>query len=127
MNSENENRPRHKGGFCKRALCMAPLILLAIAVKGALVMFLWNALIPHLFQGPTLDYLQAIGLMVLAKLLVGFGGGGFRSFGGGRHRFGRHGFGGHDRHWMRGKFCPTMTDEERSKLKEDLRKRWNKE
>jgi hypothetical protein len=104
----------------------APLIILAIAVKGALVMFLWNALIPSLFQGPVLDYPQAIGLMLLAKLLVGFGG----RFGGGGH-WGRHGHHHHHRSgggkdWMRSKFC-KMSEEERQELREGLRKRWDKE
>lgn len=42
---------------------------------GWLVMWLWNALIPVIFHGPTVTYMQAIGLLVLTRLLVGRGGG----------------------------------------------------
>jgi hypothetical protein len=42
-----------------------------------LVMLLWNALIPELFNGPVLSYWQTAGIMVLSKILLsGFGGGG---------------------------------------------------
>ena len=38
-------------------------------------MTLWNWLIPELFEGPQLTFLQAAGLLFLAKIIVGFGGG----------------------------------------------------
>ncbi len=42
-----------------------------------LVMLLWNALIPELFNGPVMTYWQTAGIMVLSKILLsGFGGGG---------------------------------------------------
>jgi hypothetical protein len=41
------------------------------------VMWLWNALIPELFNGPELAYWQTLGLLVLSKILFsGIGGGG---------------------------------------------------
>ena len=43
------------------------------------VMRLWNWLIPSLFNGPKLRFIQALGLFLLVRLLVGFGGHG--SFG----------------------------------------------
>lgn len=61
------------------------------------VMRLWNWLIPSLFNGPKLRFVQALGLFLLARLLFGFGG--FRQ---GSHVHGRahgnshHGYG---RHW----------------------------
>lgn len=40
------------------------------------VMLLWNALIPELFNGPELAYWQTLGLLVLSKILFsGIGGG----------------------------------------------------
>lgn len=36
-----------------------------------LVMVLWNALIPVLFKGPVLNIIQAAGLLILCRLLVG--------------------------------------------------------
>lgn len=42
-----------------------------------LVMLLWNALIPELFNGPEFTYWQTAGIMVLSKILFsGIGGGG---------------------------------------------------
>ncbi len=42
-----------------------------------LIMLLWNALIPEIFNGPVLTYWQAAGLFVLAKVLLsGMGPGG---------------------------------------------------
>jgi len=41
-----------------------------------LVMLLWNALIPELFNGPELSYWQTAGIFILSKILLsGFGGG----------------------------------------------------
>ena len=40
------------------------------------VMLLWNALIPELFNGPEIAYWQTMGLLVLSKILFsGIGGG----------------------------------------------------
>lgn len=39
-----------------------------------LVMWLWNMLIPQIFAGPLITYTQALGLLVLTRLLVGRGG-----------------------------------------------------
>jgi len=42
-----------------------------------LVMLLWNALVPELFNGPVLSYWQTAGVFLLSKILLsGFGGGG---------------------------------------------------
>ena len=43
--------------------------LTLIAVLGALVMLLWNALLPELFNTPTLSYWQAVGVLLLSHLL----------------------------------------------------------
>lgn len=46
----------------------------AVLFVTYLFMLLWNMLIPDLFNGPVLNFNQALGLMVLAKILFGFGG-----------------------------------------------------
>ncbi|MCD7937050.1 MAG: hypothetical protein LUG98_09350 [Tannerellaceae bacterium] len=61
------------------------MFLLFIAGIGAVTMLLWNALIPAIFGGIVINYWQAIGLLVLSRLL--FGGFGFHHMAG---RFGRH-------------------------------------
>ena len=125
MNSENKEEITNEAPHCHgrwgrgfgRGLCggrkrlfFIPLIVLAVLAKGAVVMVLWNALIPDLFHGPLLDYPQALGLMILAKVLVGFGG--FR-------RFGHHGH----HHGMRKHFWSKMSEEERLKFREHFRKK----
>ena len=59
------------------------LFLLATYV----VMRLWNWLVPSLFNGPRLRFVQALGLFFLARLLFGFGGGFGR---GGHYGYGRY-------------------------------------
>ncbi len=120
MSSNNE-----KGchGHGRRRFWKIPFIVAAIIlIKSGLVMLLWNALIPDLFHGPVLDFCQALGLTVLVKVLVGFGGGGFRHWGG-RHRFGGH----HGPPWGRDRWA-NLSPEEREKLREEVGKRcgWKK-
>ena len=50
------------------------MFIIAIFILGLVVMLLWNALIPVLFHGPVLDYWQAVGLLVLTRVLVGIRG-----------------------------------------------------
>jgi hypothetical protein len=47
------------------------IMLVMCAVFGAAVMLLWNALMPQIFGFPQLDYLQAAGLLILARILFG--------------------------------------------------------
>jgi hypothetical protein len=59
------------------------LVLAGIAVLGYVVMLLWNAIMPAVFSGiHTLEYRQALGLMILTRILFG----GFRGRGGVRGR-----------------------------------------
>ncbi|HNE30689.1 MAG: hypothetical protein K1X47_09795 [Cyclobacteriaceae bacterium] len=45
--------------------------ILAIGLFGYVVMSLWNWLIPDLFHGPVIGFWQALGLLVLSKILFG--------------------------------------------------------
>lgn len=75
----------------------------AIAAFSAIVMLLWNWLLPPLFDLPAITLLQALGLLVLSRILFG-------SFGGGRR--------GPHRHWrarMRERW-EHMTPEERERF-----------
>lgn len=54
-------------------------VLLGIAVAflfGYIVMQLWNWLMPELFGLPKVGYWQAFGILLLSKIIFGFGGGG---------------------------------------------------
>ena len=86
-----------KGWFLGKGL----LMIVAVAVLGALVMLLWNAVVPELVAGArTIDYLHALGLLVLCRIL----------FGGLRGHPGWHG----RRHWGR---WSALTPEEREQFR----------
>ncbi len=89
------------------------ILIAAVAVFGLgfLVMLLWNALIPDLFHGPVLTFAQAIGLLVLSKILV-------------------KGFGFRRNHWRHSQWrermqekMNAMTPEEKERFREQWRKR----
>ena len=74
---------RHKAKF----ILWPMLFLVAIAALSAVVMLLWNAIVPALFTSvPAINYLQALGLLVLCRILFG----GLRGHGGWRGRMHGH-------------------------------------
>ena len=90
---------------------VAGFILLAIVgvfVFGNIVMLLWNALLPVLFHFPLITFWQALGLLLLSKILFG----GFRGGGPGRHW----------RNRMNSKWA-NMTPEEKERFRQDWGKR----
>jgi hypothetical protein len=95
----------------RRGWKFAPLIVIAImTVVGVVVMSLWNWLMPSLFALKPLTFWQAIGLMVLSRLL----------FGGFRGRPGGGGMGWRRRMWER---WEQMTPEEREQFRAGMRGR----
>ncbi len=56
------------------------IIFLAIGsfILGGFISLLWNALVPDIFHGGQINYIQGVGLFLLSRLLLGhpFGGGG---------------------------------------------------
>lgn len=66
----------------KKIFKVIMFIILGIAIAflvGYIVMLLWNWLMPYLFGLPEVDYWKALGILLLAKILFGFGGGGDKS------------------------------------------------
>jgi hypothetical protein len=50
--------------------------IIGIGIFGSIVMLLWNALMPVIFHLPLITFWQALGLLILAKILFsGFRGG----------------------------------------------------
>src|SRR5437868_4495201 len=91
-----------KGRFLGKGL----LVLAFVVVLGGVVMLLWNAVVPELFAGArTIDYLHALGLLVLSRILFG----GFRGHGGWH---GRH-------HWGHARWS-AMTPEEREQFRRGM-------
>src|SRR6476620_6991955 len=83
----------------------ASLALAAAAGFSLAVMLLWNALIPDIFGLGIISFWQALGLLVLSRLLLG-------GFG---HRMGHKLGGMRDRNAIREKWM-TMTPEEREEF-----------
>jgi len=52
---------------------MAMFVIAAILIFPAITMLLWNWLIPVLFSGPVISYWQALGLIILSKILFSGG------------------------------------------------------
>ncbi|WP_039058401.1 hypothetical protein [Enterobacter sp. Bisph1] len=100
MRDFDMHRRRHGHGFSGPRM-MKPLIIGAVVfiVLGLLVMSLWNALLPAILGVKSIGFWQALGVLVLSRIL--FGGLGFHGgmFGMARRRM-------HER-WMQ------MTPEER--------------
>ena len=99
-----------KGSCIRRGLGIAALVVLGGAVLGWAVMSLWNCLMPGLFGLSAIRFWQALGLLVLARILFG---GFHRCHGGGFHR---------RRHLI--ERWESMTPEEREKFKQGFRGRF---
>jgi hypothetical protein len=90
-----------------RGLKIAVFVALAIAVVSFVVMSLWNWLMPALFGWQPVSFWQALGLLVLSRILFG----GLR---------GRPGYGMHWRRRMAERW-EQMSPEEREKFREGMR------
>ncbi|MCU5772450.1 hypothetical protein N5923_19900 [Erwiniaceae bacterium BAC15a-03b] len=87
------------------------MIAVAVIAVTTLVMLLWNALLPAIFGVKSIGFFQALGLLILSKILFG----GFRGHG----LFGRHRRELRE-HWM------AMSPEEREAfIKQRGRGRWH--
>jgi hypothetical protein len=95
--------------WVRRGVKIAIFVVLAVLVFTFIVMSLWNWLMPALFGLRTITFWQAMGLLVLSKILLG----GFR---------GRSGGGMHWRRRMMERW-EKMTPEEREKFRQGMRGR----
>jgi hypothetical protein len=80
------------------------LVVVGVAALGWVVMALWNWLLPTLFGIKEIGYLQAMGVLLLSKILFG----GFRGHCGGHGKW----------HKQR---LESMTPEEREKFQSGMR------
>lgn len=69
---------RHKTRFRAKMIFIPILAVGALALISYVVMLLWNALMPVIFHLTVITYWQALGLLILSKILFGFGKGGPR-------------------------------------------------
>jgi hypothetical protein len=93
-----------------KGLAVLAAFAAVVAVLSFVVMLLWNSLVPELFRGPPLQYWQALGLLLLSRIL----------FGGLRGRGGWH---GHWRQRMWRERWESLTPEERARLSEQFQGR----
>jgi len=98
-----------KRNWLLKGLKIALFAIVLVAVLGFVVMSLWNSLMPPLFGLRLITFWQAVGLLLLSKILFG----GFRG-GPGRHMYWRHRM---KERWEH------MTPEEREKFREGMRGR----
>jgi len=110
----------------KNLVWIAPLAIMAMILfvfaGGEIVRLLWNWLAPVLFGLPSITFWQALGLLVLCRILFG----GFGLSGSKRHGSGRH---SRDRMADRvaervSERMEEMTPEERERIRERVRERW---
>ncbi len=92
-----------------KVLKFAAIALVAAAAIGFVVMSLWNWLVPAVFGLPAITFWQALGLLILSKILFG----GFR---------GRSGYGGTWKRRMKERW-EEMTPEEREHFRGSMRHR----
>ena len=63
----------------RKVLMVISIALVATLVFGFVVMSLWNAILPAVLGVKAISFIQALGILLLSKILFGgFGRGGFR-------------------------------------------------
>jgi hypothetical protein len=90
-----------------KILKVIAFVLFFVAVGGLVVMNLWNWLIPAIFGLKVISFTEALGLLVLSKILFG----GFRGGGG---------WGGNRMHFWKDKMIErmkNMSPEDRERMK----------
>lgn len=113
----------------RKILIFGPLamlgIVLFIIIGGSIVMGLWNALLPALFGLPAISFWQALGVLLLCRILFGgFGMSGRRSHSSSRHARDHIADRVADRVAER---LDNLTPEERERLRQRMRERWGEE
>jgi len=95
-----------KKHWIKKAMFIPVIIAAGLVVFSTAVMLLWNSILPGLIHVSEITFWQALGILVLAKILFGTGWG---------HKGGHWGYRRH--HWMQ------MSEEEREKFRAEWKHR----
>lgn len=94
-----------------KVFAILTMVVLCALLLGYGTMLLWNWLIPELFAGPVITFWQALGLLLLCKLLLGF-----------PHKHHEGGWAGKKKKWR--EHWETrmghMTPEEKERMKDQL-------
>ena len=113
MRGKNSEYTREKAA---KAVMFLFFGAVAVAAAGAIVMYLWNAILPRVTGVKALGYWDALGLLILCKILFG----GFHKGGGKSHskRFAKR------KKWM--EKWHNMSPEEKAEMKERWKERCRK-
>jgi len=87
--------------------------VVCLLLLGAIIMLLWNWLVPQLFNGPQIGFVEALGLFALSKILFGSWGGG-KCKNGGAHSW-------KSRYYDK---LSSMTPEDRERFKKRMSEKW---
>ncbi|MFT3870138.1 MAG: hypothetical protein QM715_16950 [Nibricoccus sp.] len=102
-----------KNRSCAKYCFLIPVAVIAfLALFTYVVYALWNGVLTEVLAVKAISYWQALGILVLAKIL----------FGGFPHR--RGGPCGHFREHLMSKRWESSTPEEREKMREEMRRRF---
>ena len=102
------NQTRGRRFWVARAIFIPLAIAAGIFIFGSIVMLLWNGILPAVFGIGTITFWQALGILVLSKIL-------FSSFRGGNwHRHHRYDW---RNRWMH------LSPEEREKMRAEWKER----
>jgi hypothetical protein len=100
-------RFRHKS---PKFFFIIPMVLIGIAAFSAIVMLLWNGVLVPILHAGIINFWQALGILVLSKILFG----GFRGGHWGRHQWKQQHL---QERWE------SMSPEEREKFRSELKNR----
>ncbi|MDE1156404.1 MAG: hypothetical protein PW735_11850 [Acidobacteriaceae bacterium] len=104
----------------KRILKVIVCVFLGLLAFGVITQFLWNRLMPELFGLKTVTFWQAVGLVILGKILLG----GFHHHGGMGYSQQRRERQEWKRH-MKARWA-GMSPEERQRFRAAMKDKWDK-
>lgn len=105
----------HKGSWAIRGFFMLLFGAVFIALIGGVVMYLWNAILPRVIGVNPLTYWDALGLLVLCRILFGSFHQGKGKRRGPRKKFARR------KAWM--EKWSSMSEEEKAEMKDRWRQK----
>ena len=115
MRTEMNFEHKQRTGFRGKRVFFIPIIVIGIFIFSGAVMLLWNAVLPAAITGVhIITFWQAMGILVLSKILFG----GFKGLHDRGHQHHRHMERDLREKWMQ------MDPEERIKMSEEMRAEW---
>lgn len=108
--------------WLRRGLSFLGFAIIFVGLTGLAVMALWNALLPAILGVSTITFWQALGLLLLSRILFG----GYRGYGPRGNGFRGYGWGSYGGQKLKQKMAERwqqMTPEQRERMKAQWRER----